>query len=183
MEKLHRAAECCQDSSWGAGRITVKSSAGKASLGWQEPLCSPCAISRAGAALAGLWLTVNRSPWPCLNKAAIAGVTDRTSCECLGRPVLNPRFMGFYYVAVSLSAPLHPFPILGLRVLQFAGGERCFQNNLCCFLNKTRSERKQNLDFVTANNDCDTYLLPKIKNHPAVAYGQTELIPESAWCG
>lgn len=114
MEKLRRAEECCQDSSWGAGGVQWNLQQGKHPWAGRSPCASPCAISRAGAALAGLWLTVNRSPWPCLNKWAIAGVTDRASCGVFGKASSESQVYG-KCEAVSLSAPLHPFPHPGFE--------------------------------------------------------------------
>lgn len=123
----------------------------------------------------------NRSFWPCSAESVTAYECHWTEHpgECLGKQVLDPSFMGNLQLCQSLL-PSILSPIQALRVVHFGRGERHFQNNLCCFLNKTKSEQKQNVDFVITNNDCDTYLLPRIKNHPAVAYGQTELTPKCA---
>lgn len=186
MEKLPVAEKCFQDSSgWPSGK-TVGSAAGEPCPGWFIPVINPCAVPRAGLELwghQGLWLW-NWSLCPCAHKLVSAAECQWAEhpLECLGKQVLNPSSMGglqlYQFLLPSILSPIQ-----GLWVFHFARGQRHFQNNLCCFLNKAKSERKQNLIFVIANNDCDRYLLPKIKNHPAVAYGQTELTPKWAWCG
>lgn len=148
-----------QDSSWHPGGRTGKASAGKASLGLAggTEINQPLSQLRAGAALAGaVW--AHRSLWPCLSKIPSWSEVSqgRASWWVFGKANSESQFYE-KAVALSVCAPFHPFPHPGFD--SASRGERHFQNSLCCFLNKTK--RKQNLDFVITNNDCDTYLLPK----------------------
>lgn len=186
MEKLPTAEKCFQDSSGWPGGKRVNVQQERHAWAGRVPVIHPCAVPKQGWSCG----VTKGCDWgtgasvPVLTELVNAAGCQwaESPVECLGKQVLNPSFVGSLQLYQFLL-PSILSPIQGLWAFHFARGQRRFQNYLCCFLNKAKSEQKQNLIFVIANNDCDRYLLPKIKNHPAIAYGQTELTPKCAWCG
>lgn len=80
----------------------------------------------------GLWLTGNGSPCPCLNKSVTARITGQNILWNLWKTSSESQFYG-KSVAVSLSAPLCPFPHPGFESASLCERRETFPKQFVLF--------------------------------------------------